>query len=453
MKNLIFLFSMVSVLSVFARPRLTDVTVVEDDRHVVTISYKLADAPGVVTLDIQTNDVATGAWASIGGENITPSLTGKVGTYVENGNDVNVITWRPNESWPGHRFVNNTAKAVLTAWPTNAPPLFMVVDLKAENDRVTYYPDKRSVPGGITNDIYKTDKIVFRKIPAAGVIWQMGAPTTEKHYDASQMLHDVTLTEDYYMACYETTKGYWDAVEAYSRKSLGSALYNCGRVPTDSISASYTPAETNMCPLGRVTYGAVRGTEDAQHYNWPRDGHEVKSNSFFGALRHMAGGMLFDLPTEAQWEFAARAGTSTQTYYGDPFYSDGWSEKGDMDYELVEKYTWTGSNAKVSGVNCCHPVGLKKANDFDLYDVIGNEWEICLDRWKSDLGTDSVVDPTGSDDDAVTARVVRGVSFGSTDWWAAKSAYRWNLTMSDPMWGTIGYGFRIWAPAVVVKQP
>lgn len=452
MKTLIFVLAAAVAVSGFALPRLTDVAVVESGNHVVTVSYKLADEPGVVTMDVQTNDVATGAWASIGGENITPSLVGKVGKYVENGPSVNVITWRPNKSWPGYRFDNNTAKVVLTAWPTNAPPTFMVVDLKAESDRVTYYPDKRSVPGGVSNDVYKTDKIILRKIPAAGITWQMGAPTTEKHYAESQKLHDVTLTEDYYMACYETTKGYWDNVNAYSTKVLKSGLYNCGREPTDNYNASYSEAEVNMCPLGRVTYGAVRGTQSAQYHNWPRDGHSVESYSFFGALRHMTGGILFDLPTDAQWEFAARAGTSTQTYYGDPFYGNGWSQTGDMDYELVEKYAWVGNNAKIGDVNCCHPVGRKLPNGFDLYDVIGNENEVCLDRWQSDLGSNAVVDPKGTDDETVERRVVRGCNFSASDWWSGKSAHRQDYKMSDPMWGTIGYGFRIWAPAVAVKQ-
>jgi len=452
MKHLIVACVAAVATSGFALPQLTDVNVVESGSHAVTISYKLTGEPAVVTVDVQTN--AAGTWASIGGENITPSLAGAVNRYVENGTSVNVISWRPNESWPGYRFDNGTAKVVLTAWPTNAPPTFMVVDMKADGRRITYYPDRRSVPGGVTNDMYKTDKIILRKIPAAGITWQMGSPTTEKHYAASQKLHDVKLTEDYYMACYETTKGYWDAVNAYSTKALKTGLYNCGRVPTDNYPASYSEAEKQMSPLGRVTYGCVRGTQSTDNHNWPRDGHSVTSYSFFGVLRHMTGGgILFDLPTEAQWEFAARAGTATQTYYGDPFYSDAWSPLSSVvNVDLVCEHAWAGGlNTKVDSAHACHPVGLKKPNAFDLYDVMGNEWECCLDQWKEDLGSDAVVDPKGADDNP-SKRVFRGSCFQDSDWWNAKSSSRTSQSCSDAMWGTIGFGFRIWAPAIAVKE-
>lgn len=87
--------------------------------------------------------------------------------------------------------------------------------------------------------------------------------------------------------------------------------------------------------------------------------------------------MVFRLPTEAEWEYAARAGTTTRYYFGD-------------DPNQIGDYAWFRNNAQQT-----KPVGQKKPNAWGFYDMTGNVWEMCLDFFVPDATTkeDVVVDP------------------------------------------------------------
>ena len=129
-----------------------------------------------------------------------------------------------------------------------------------------------------------------------------------------------------------------------------------------------------------VSYNAIRG--EINGAKWPTSS-AVDSTSFMGKLRARTG-LNFDLPTEAQWEYACRAGTATTFSYGD-------SEDGD--------YMWYKSNSTGSQ----HEVGAKQPNSWGLYDMHGNVNELCLD-WFGTLpgGTDPKGPSSGS------WRVLRG---------------------------------------------
>ncbi len=104
-------------------------------------------------------------------------------------------------------------------------------------------------------------------------------------------------------------------------------------------------------------------------------------------------GYHYTLPTEAQWEYACRAGTTTRFYYGD-----------DPDYGQLEKYAWDGYNSS----DKTHPVGEKLPNEWGLYDMHGNVFEWCLDGYDDYTG-ESVSDPQGPH--KVTDGVYRGGSW------------------------------------------
>ena len=152
-----------------------------------TIEYVLENSPGIVTVDIETNAVANAAkddpgWVSIGGENIQ-GLEGDVNKLVEE-TGRRTITWNLFEGWPGQKVPKGSARAVVTAWATNAPPDYLVVDLVQDN-HIRYYTSTNFLPyGGLTNVYYKRDAIVMRKIPAQAVEWKMGsAAGSTFHYD------------------------------------------------------------------------------------------------------------------------------------------------------------------------------------------------------------------------------------------------------------------------------
>jgi formylglycine-generating enzyme required for sulfatase activity len=108
-------------------------------------------------------------------------------------------------------------------------------------------------------------------------------------------------------------------------------------------------------------------------------------------------GMVYRLPTEAEWEYACRAGTTTRHWFGD-------------DDSLVGNYAWLYLNAR----GTTHPVGKKDPNPWGLYDMRGNVWEWCSD-WSdvtSHTSDELVIDPQGPTYSAESKRVVRGGSLG-----------------------------------------
>ena len=196
-------------------PEVSGITMTQGSgSRLVTITYNLANAAAVVTLDIQTN-VTGNVWASIGGENIQ-HVSGDVWKKVETG--AHTITWHPDLSWPDHQIADGGARAVVTAWSVDNPPDYMVVNISstAVTNSETYYPSVEFLPGGLlSNSLYRTSSLVMRKIPAQGVTWEMGSGTTEtgRATDGSETMHTVTLTNNYYIAVFETTQEQWAQVQ------------------------------------------------------------------------------------------------------------------------------------------------------------------------------------------------------------------------------------------------
>ena len=197
-----------------AEPRVDQnaVTLTQDPQsRLVSVTYTLTGEPAVITVDFQTNAVANAetGWASIGEMNFT-NTTGDVNQVVPVGE--HEITWQPDKAWPDKVIKWNRFRAVVKAWATNAPPDYFAVCLltdaqmeaKKASDvtwnipRRRYFVSADAVPGGVTNSLYKTDFLLLRKIPAAGVVWRMGVYK-------SALLHKVRLTRDYYIGVYEVT--------------------------------------------------------------------------------------------------------------------------------------------------------------------------------------------------------------------------------------------------------
>lgn len=359
-----------------AVPEISGVTMAQDVARLVTITYTLADAPAVVTVDVQTNN-ANGVWASIGGEAVW-NATGDVWKKVETGS--HTITWRPDHSWPDHKIAAGGARAVVTAWALDNTPDYMAVDVSAaaQQNTQTYYPAADFVPGGVTNGLYKTTKLLMRKIMAKDVTWTMGSTTLEtKRLAAREGTHQVKLDGNYYIGVYEVTQAQWDLIQP---SRLAPSYFN-------------NAADRAMRPVEQVCYNEIRNSNNSMTadatYNWPAD---PNPNSFLGKLRTKSG-LDFDLPSDAQWEFAARAGN------GDTKWGDGsgiLNADNDGNLNLLGRYERDGGKV-LSGKSYANPaqscgaangtaiVGSYAPNAWGLYDMHGNVWEWCLDWYEDDI--------------------------------------------------------------------
>ena len=366
-----------------AVPEASNVTMVQAANRLVTITYQLANAPAVVTLDVETNANTSAAaddpgWTSIGGEALW-NATGDVWKKVS-GKDTYTIQWRPDLSWPDHKIEANGARAVVTAWALDNTPDYMVVDVSATGGAgtQTYYPAADFVPGGVTNAEYKTSVLLMRKIMAKDVTWTMGSTTLETKRNATrETAHRVTLTNNYYIGVYEVTQAQWDLIQP---SRLAPSYFN-------------NAADRAMRPVEQVCYNEIRNAANSTTANtahdWPND---PNPSSFLGKLRTKTG-LDFDLPSEAQWEFAARAGN------GDTKWGDGsgiLNADKDENLDLLGRYERDGGKVQ-NGTSYANPaqscwatngtaiVGSYAPNAWGLYDMHGNVWEWCLDWYADDI--------------------------------------------------------------------
>ncbi len=365
------LAAMTTATLMAAVPEVSDATMTQAADRLVTITYSLTDAPAVITLDIQTNNTQ-GTWTSIGGANIQ-NVTGDVWKKVETGN--RTIQWRPDLSWPDHKVADGGARAVVTAWALDNTPDYMVVDISAAAQPNTqmYYPAVEFLPGGLFgNDDYRTTKLVMRKIMAKDVTWTMGSTTLETNTRKDrEATHLVTLDNNYYICVFEVTQSQWSLIQT-DRPT-----------PAYYSSASYR----SMRPVEQVSYNEIRNAANSTAantaYDWPND---PNPGSFLGLLRTKTG-IDFDLPSEAQWEFAARAGNGS-TKWGDGSGITNTDTDGNLN--SLGRYQKNGGKpgssdpaASVNADNATAIVGSYRPNSWGLYDTAGNVWEWCLD-WRED---------------------------------------------------------------------
>ncbi|MBQ3096584.1 MAG: formylglycine-generating enzyme family protein [Kiritimatiellae bacterium] len=372
--NLVFAFA----VSVNAAPEVSNVKFLQDSvsSRKVTIMYDLETEPGIITVDIITNGV------SIGEKHLT-CFAGDVNRVVEPGK-AKTIYWYPDKAWPDNKSDN--AKAVVTAWAVNAPPNYMVVNL---TDGVTsYYTSEECLPdGGLANDVYRTERMVFRKIPARGVTWRMGSPEGELGRYKNEKPHLVTLTKDYWFCIFPVTMGQHKII--------------------DNINSEFAPSycffTNTACHLTRPVQGIGMKSLRGSVKLWPADGHEVDDGTSISRFRAIAGNRPFDLPTEAQWEYAARAGVGTALTTGrnlnvtnkDPQLdklgrydrNNGSGDSDKLDAPIRANDDSTGTSK----------VGIYEPNRWGIYDIHGNVADLCLDWYGEYTGDMESVqeDPKG----------------------------------------------------------
>jgi len=280
---------------------------------------------------------------------------------------------RPTAEWDGS--VQTTA---------DKGGLYMVVDL-SEGTNATRYPVTYldAVPAGGWTGEYKTEKLVLRRIGPGTFV--MGSPTNEVGRRNEETPHEVTLNEPFYMGVFEVTQKQWERV--------------MGNWPSYFSNVSCREER----PVEQVSYMDIR--RRASGANWPAN-NNTDDSSFMGRLRNLSA-LTFDLPTEAQWEYACRAGTRTALYNGQNLTSTQFDAnatevgryKGNKGYSVKSDNTTKGT-AKV---------GSYSPNAWELYDMLGNVWEWCLDWGGNYTGAQN--DPKGAS--SGSRRVYRGGCYNS----------------------------------------
>ena len=441
-----FLIACLTSVAAFAESTVSDVALAQDaGSGKVTVTYALSGDPAIVTVDVRTNGVSIGAkhlqyvWGDVN-RIIKPAAALSIG-------------WDARRDWPGHDIGQGDISAVVTAWATNSPPQYMEIDM-TRSKKLAFYPCEDAVPGGVTDKVYKTERLLMRRIPAKNVVWRMGSPSGESGRNSREMTHLVVLTNDYYIGVYPITQK--QLKNFFSANNLKFSDKPFQLSPVFTIENGYLDADIRPC--GGLSYYFLRGekrkggstTNPNYSWLWPQDGHEVDSTMIIGRLRTFTG-VFFDLPTEAQWEYACRA--------GDP---GAYTLSGAQ----LDEVAWHIGNSAVGGVAQTHPVGLKKPNAWGLYDMLGNVMEWCLDCYGNYNASSAVVpvvdpavavvNPVGIEAVASTtadnSRVRRGGDYGfnnnaSTYCRAAAAWYNYSVACSDR-----NLGVRLWCPGTVFTE-
>ncbi len=231
---------------------------------------------------------------------------------------------------------------------------------------------------GVTeDDTYKTNKMVFRRIPAAGKSFQFQkgvAAATNAYYTAGQGIK-VSFEKDFYIGVFEVTQAQFMKMAhsiAYNNFYFTNQLYSATR-PADQV------ADRKDGLAVRKYWASV----------WPATRSHRSASEDYKQIMHSMQyktGLLVDTPTEAMWEYACRAGTDTWKYSGQSgslAYGDGFINNAAWSYNNSRSGYTGGNNAgKNSALSKgSHTVGALRPNAFGLYDMIGNVAEWCLGAW------------------------------------------------------------------------
>ena len=224
----------------------------------------------------------------------------------------------------------------------------------------------------------------------------MGSPRDERGRQDNETQHEVTLTKGYWLGRYQVTQTQYEVIMGTNPSNFKGA-----DPPVEMV--NWNEAKEFCAKLTAIEKAAGRLPE----------------------------GYEYTLPTEAQWEYACRAGSITAFNNGLNIPKD--SQIKDNPCPNLDKVGWYGYNSDKT----THPVGQKVPNSWGIFDMHGNVWEWCLD-WYGAYPTKSVTDPTGPS--TGTYRILRGGGWNSNGAYYCRSAHRYYY-YPDYNWRS--YGFRV----------
>ena len=248
------------------------------------------------------------------------------------------VTWDASAQL-GTRIVSDKLKIAVAAEDVTEQATYLKLDLSTY--KMTTSTTGPAVAEGATS---KYSELWLRRIENGTFV--MGSNTNEPGRTIEREIeHTVTLSKAYYIGVFELTEGQYNRINA------------------DGTS-------TTVVPQSNIGYDTLRGTSYGA--TWPvKNDHRVNATSFFGNLRTKTGnGLIFDLPTEAQWEAAARwkgtVGNGTNDYYGSCYWNNG-VQFIDTNYYGVGDVAWYLDNSGIPSAT--HEVGLKAPSTIGTYDM------------------------------------------------------------------------------------
>ncbi len=292
---------------------------------------------------------------------------------------------------------------------------YMVIDLSSDgNGRFAVSYEDMDVASAIekyNTDEYKTGKLVLKKIPA-GTAYPC-EPRMSADVTSTPISGTMTPAKDYFIGLFETTVAQYDRVMGVEAPSDATIPKNC------------------------ISYNMIRGGDDSWDIE-PTD--PVAAESFMGILAAKTGVAGFDLPTEIQWEIAARAGSTAE--YGSYLGEDGSAVAGVYNSSAAPwgnttNFMWFAKNNNPAGVKS---VGLLRPNLWGLYDTAGNVYEFCLDVYNEDKTSWDDVETPEADGDSYM-RSLRGGYFAKAATVSRPSVRASGYSDSDGI--SVGAGFRL----------
>ncbi len=371
----------------------------------VTVSYTLSNGgdPAYVTMEVVDGSGRAPVDVNMALKSVTGDISQIDGHAVPDDGEAKTITWRAMDDWPD-RLLTNVSVRISAHSVDNPPPKleYIYIDLSAGPAAASYPVVATFDVPDPTDVTCVSNKLWLRRIEAG--TFTQGSPTTEAgRHTNREVQHQVTLTKPFFAGVFEVTR-------AQYRLVMGSDPGN---------------GESMTCPVNNLTVYALVG-EDIN----PAVSNTVAEGTFFAKIREKTG-MLFNLPTDAQWEYACRAGTTTP-----------YNVETNATVKIAD-LAWYSGNASRK----IHPVGQKTPNAWGLYDMHGNVLEFCREKLNENLGSSARTDPINPGE-GNTRFIIRGGSYGEgagecrsarRGWRAASENCESFYTTSPPQ-----DGFRLW---------
>lgn len=245
-----------------------------------------------------------------------------------------------------------------------AAAVFILMSFQVENSIFEAYTQK--IPG---------TQVTFDMTPIPAGTFQMGNDTSSEN--DQKPAHEVKL-DAFWMGTHEVT---WDAFELFldknyelmiSEEPIGTIVDGLSRPSLPYLDMTFGMGKEGKPAIGMTQYGAI------QYCHW----------------LYLKTGIFYRLPTEAEWEYAARAGSAESFFFGN-------------DASELDQYAWTKENSQ--GIT--HPVGQKKPNPWGLYDIYGNVHEWTSDQYDPAYYSRSPKDNPSNPSIKLYPRVIRGGSY------------------------------------------